>query len=124
MLLKLVHYFVLLCYVNILAYEAGGNCYAADGNSILNGESILEFVLDDVLEIPIDKSTQDVEIPYDEYRSHSNQNLYILPVFIFVFGLIFGIKYLPNDRKHPFYDSEKNPIHLGYNSFLHRFKPF
>lgn len=124
MILKLVHFFVLICYINILAYEAGGNTYAVEQDSILNGESILEFVLDDVLDLPIDKSAEDVEILYDEYRSHSYQYHHLTPIFIIVFGLLLVFKLVSNDRKHPFYDDDRKQISLGYHTFLHRFKPF
>lgn len=123
-MLKLIHFFVLLCYINILAYEAGGDAYVVDQDSILNGESILEFVLDDVLDLPINKEAQDVEILYDEYRSHSYQHHHLVPVFIIVFGLLLVFKYLSNDRKHPFYDNNKKQVLLGYDTFLHRFKLF
>ncbi|SFS61329.1 hypothetical protein [Sphingobacterium wenxiniae] len=123
MLQKLVHYFVLLCYINILAYEAGANTSMAHDDSILNGESILEFVLDDVLDIPIDKEAEDVEILYEEYRSIQHQ-YYLMPLFVLVLGLLFAIRPLLKVRKHPVYDGKKRQIIPDYYSHLYRLKPF
>ena len=123
MLQKLIHYFVLLCYVNILAYEAGANTTIVHDDAILNGESILEFVLDDVLDIPIDKEAKDVEILYDEYRSIPYQH-YLLPLFALVLGFFFCFKQLLEIRKHPVYDGKKRQIIPGYYAHLYRLKPF
>src|SRR5690606_12752678 len=70
MLFKIVHSIVLLCYLNILVYQPESGYAMRYDDSLLNGESLLEIVLDDVLALPIDKDTADVEILYDEYRSH------------------------------------------------------
>ncbi len=124
MAFKLVHFFVLLCYINILAYEVGGNSYVENRTSILNGESILEFVLDDVLDLPISKSASDVEILYEEYRT-TQQQAYLLPailVVLFSFGL--AIAPIVERIKHPLYTGKKRQIIPGYYAFLYRYKPF
>ncbi|QBQ42396.1 hypothetical protein [Sphingobacterium psychroaquaticum] len=121
MILKLIHFFVLLCYVNILAYEVGVNAHTHEG--ILNGESILEFVLDDVLDIPISKTSEDVTIPYDEYRSMSHQS-YLIPLFVFLITISFAIASVMEQPKHPKYDGKKRQIFPGYYAFLYRYKPF
>ena len=121
MIFKLVHCFILLSYLNILAYEAGTGAPAPVSFPILNGESILEFVLDDVLEIPIDKDTADIQIMYDEYRIIAN-NFHLIPLFILLTGIVFSIWLLADKVKHPIYDGKKRHIVLGYASHLHRLK--
>ncbi|MGO1244050.1 MAG: hypothetical protein ACTJHT_01560 [Sphingobacterium sp.] len=120
MLFKLVHWLVLLCYVNILAYEAGTGTTTHVHSPILNGESILEFVLDDVLEIPIDKNSTDVHILYDEYRVIST-NLHLIPLFILLTGFVFSVWFLCEQLRHPTYDGTKLHITLGYYKYLHLF---
>ncbi|MFD1771850.1 hypothetical protein [Sphingobacterium suaedae] len=123
MLLKLVHYFVLLCYVNIIAYEGGGNTVVHQEDSLLNGESLLEFVLDDVLDLPVDEDAKDVEIRYDEYRSISYQ-YFVLPLFVLVLGTFLTFQKYDEKVKHPVYDGKKRQIIPGYYRFLYRLKPF
>jgi len=123
MLLKLVHYFVLLSYINIIAYEGGeGNAVHSD-DSLLNGESLLEFVLDDVLDLPVDEDAKDVEIRYDEYRALSYQ-YFVLPVFVLFLGTLFSLRQVEERIKHPLYDGKKRQIVPGYYTFLYRLKPF
>ncbi|NQD69225.1 hypothetical protein HP439_00630 [Sphingobacterium shayense] len=120
MLLKLVHYFVLLCYLNILAYEVGSGTAPVVSSPILNGESILEFVLEDVLSIPIDKSS-DIQIRYDEYRVILNYFL-LLPLFVLLVGFVFSTRLLGEKARHPVYDGKKRHIVPGYYKYLHRLK--
>ncbi len=123
MLLKLVHYFVLLSYLNILGYEASANIPEIEDDYLMNGESLLEFVLDDVLDLPVNKETDDVEIRYEEYRAIPYPD-YILPLFVLVLGAFFLFRPLTKDQKHPVYDAKKRQIIPGYYSFLYRLKPF
>lgn len=124
MAFKLVHFFVLLCYINILAYEVGGNCYAENRTSILNGESILEFVLDDVLDLPISESAEDVEILYEEYRTTQQQAHLSPAILVLLISFGFSIDPLVERIKHPIYTGKKRQIIPGYYAFLYRFKPF
>ncbi|MFD2967390.1 hypothetical protein [Sphingobacterium bambusae] len=123
MLLRLVHYFVLLSYLNILGYEASANIPEIEDDYLMNGESLLEFVLDDVLDLPVNKETDDVEIRYEEYRAIPYPD-YILPLFVLVLGAFFLFRPLTKDQKHPVYDAKKRQIIPGYYSFLYRLKPF
>ncbi|WP_437919174.1 hypothetical protein [Sphingobacterium sp. LRF_L2] len=123
MLTKLVHYLVLLCYVNILAYEGGADYYLADNSYLLNGESILEFVLDDVLDIPIDEEAESIELRYDEYRAMPYQ-YYLMPLFVLAVAFLFHLTVVEQRKKHPVYDAKKRQIIPGYYTFLYRLKPF
>lgn len=123
MLLKLVHYFVLLSYLNILGYEASANIPEIEDDYLMNGESLLEFVLDDLLDLPVDKETDDVEIRYEKYRFIPYPD-YILPLFIVVLWTCFCFKQILSLQKHPVYEAKKRQIIPGYYSFLYRLKPF
>lgn len=123
MLLKLVHFFVLGCYLNLLGYEASANIPEIEDDYLFNGESLLEFVLDDVLDLPVNKETADVEIRYEEYRTIPYQD-YIMPLFVLVLGVFFTFRTLLQDPKHPVYDAKKRQIIPGYFTYLYRLKPF
>lgn len=124
MLQKIIHYFVILSYINILVYqpEAEGTSMRYD-DSLLNGESLLEIVLDDVLSLPIDQNAADVEILYDEYRSLEFQGL-ALSLFIVVLFVLFSFKQLACYIKHPVYHGKRRHIIPGYYRHLHRLQPF
>ncbi|PRD46998.1 hypothetical protein [Sphingobacterium haloxyli] len=120
---KIVHALVLLCYLNILVYQPETVSGIRHDDSLLNGESLLEIVLDDVLALPIDKDAADVEIPYDEYRSHGQQAL-SLSLFVLVLAVLFSFKQLTSYIKHPVYDGRKRRIVPGYYMYLYRLQPF
>lgn len=119
---KIVHYLVLLCYFNILVYQPEIDVVRQD-DSFLNGESLLEFVLDDVLDLPIDEDTADVEIRYDEYRAYGYQGA-SLPLFILVFAVLFSFKQFASYSKHPVYAGKKRQIIPEYYRYLYRLQPF
>jgi len=123
MLFKIVHSIVLLCYLNILAYQPETGFTMRYDDSLLNGESLLEIVLDDVLALPIDKDAADVEILYDEYRSHEHQTL-SLSLFVLVLAVLFSFKQVASYVKHPVYDGKKRRIIPNYYTYLHRLQPF
>lgn len=123
MLLKVVHYIVLLCYLNILAYQPEVGIAAHQQDSILNGESLLEFVLDDVLNLPIDQEAEDVDILYDKYRTFESQGA-ALSLFVFVLALLFSFKQFVSYIKHPVYDGKKRQIIPGYYTHLYRLQTF
>jgi len=120
---KIVHYVVLLCYLNILAYQPETGFAMRHDDSLLNGESLLEIVLDDVLALPIDKEAADVEILYDEYRSYESQGASLV-LFVLVLAVLFSFKQLASYTKHPVYDGKKRHIIPGYYAHLYRLQPF
>lgn len=123
MLFKIVHSIVLLCYLNILVYQPETGFAMRYDDSLLNGESLLEIVLDDVFALPIDKDAADVEILYDEYRSHEHQTL-SLSLFVLVLAVLFSFKQVASYVKHPVYDGKKRRIIPNYYTYLHRLQPF
>lgn len=123
MLFKIVHSIVLLCYLNILVYQPESGYAMRYDDSLLNGESLLEIVLDDVLALPIDKDTADVEILYDEYRSHEYK-AFSLSLFVLLLTVLFSFEQLATYVKHPVYDGKKRRIIPNYYTHLHRLQPF
>lgn len=123
MLFKIIHTVVLLCYLNILAYQPETGFAIRHDDSLLNGESLLEIVLDDVLALPINKEAADVEIRYDEYRSHEHQAL-SPSLFVLVLAILFPFKQLASYVKHPVYDGKKRRVIPNYYTYLHRLQPF
>jgi len=123
MLFKIIHSIVLLCYLNILVYQPEAGFAMRYDDSLLNGESLLEIVLDDVLALPIDKDAADVEILYDEYRSYEYQ-VFSLPFFVLVLAVLFSFRQLASYVKHPVYDGKKRRIIPGYYTHLYRLQPF
>ena len=120
---KIIHSIVLLCYLNILVYQPETELAVRHDDSLLNGESLLEIVLDDVLALPIDKETSDVEILYEEYRAHEHQAL-SLSLFVLVLAVLFSFKQLASYVKHPVYDGKKRQIVPGYYTHLYRLQTF
>lgn len=120
---KIVHTVVLLCYLNILAYQPETGIAVRHDDSLLNGESLLEIVLDDVLALPIDKEAADVEILYDESRTYEHQEV-SLSFFTVVLAVLFSFKQLASYVKHPVYDGKKRQIIPNYYTHLYRLQPF
>ena len=123
MLFKIIHTLVLLCYLNILAYQPETGTAVRHDDSLFNGESLLEKVLDDVLDVPIDESTDDVEIQYEDYRS-LEQTVVVLSPFLLVLAILFSFEQFASYIKHPVYSGKKRHIIPGYYTYLHRFQPF
>ena len=123
MLFKILHSIVLLCYLNILAYQPEVAGASRHDDTLLNGESLLEIVLDDVLDIPIDEHADDVQIPYDEYRPMEQMEL-ALAAFIFVLAVLFSFELFATYLKHPVYSGKKRFIIPAYYTHLYRFQPF
>lgn len=122
MLLKIVHYILLFCYLNIIAYHPQADVSNGHNHPILNGESLLEFVLEDFLSIPIDDHSQDVELLYDQYLGH--KSTLGLSIFLTVLAIIFYFQLFVGYNKHPRYGSKKWNIILDYHTHLHRLHIF
>jgi len=122
MFVKLFHFLALFSYLNILAYEAS-NHSMNNNHTFFNGDSFIEFVLDDLLDIPFNEHAPDVEVPFDEYRIF-NSGVHIMPVLLFLAAFFFGKRFFTYIRTyHPFYNNKSNCL-PGYYLFLFRFKPF
>lgn len=122
MIIKLFHFLSLFAYLNIIVYEAGA-CPTVDKQYIFAGDSIIEFLLDDVMDIPMKSHETDLEIPNEKYRVFQSGN-FVAPITFFFF-LIFVFSRICRTIKinHPFYQN-KSVCLPGYYSYLFRLKPF
>lgn len=120
MLFKFLHIVGLFAYLNIIVYEAGFNALSKD--TVLDGHSLVEYVVDDLLELP-KTNIQDLKIPNEEYRV-VKASTPVLGVIAFLL-CFFLHKQLRLGRiiEHPFYKAKSFCL-PGYYSFLFRFKPF
>lgn len=122
MFLKLFHFLALFGYLNILVYEAGCNTIQ-NGQSLFDGDSLIEFVLNDVLDIPVKQNNPDSEVMYDDYRIF-HSGIYVLPVLFLITAFFFGLlPFIIKKESHPLYRN-KSICLPGYYSFLFRYKPF
>lgn len=122
MIIKLFHFLSLFAYLNIIVYEAGASP-AVDKQYNFAGDSIIEFVLDDIMDIPMKTNGNDIEIPYEKYRVFQTGN-FIMPELLFFF-LIFAFTSICKTIKisHPLYQNKSFCL-PGYYSYLFRLKPF
>ncbi len=120
MLVKIFHLLTLFAYLNLLTYESFSS---ATGQVLHAGETIVEYFLDDVLDLePVQTSQEEKVLLQDDYRIFS-VNSQVLSIFIFVFGIVFTALCFTKVKAHPFYRS-KTLCLPGYYRFLNRFRPF
>lgn len=122
MFIKLFHFLSLFAYLNIIAYEAGDGSLNQK-QSTFAGDSVLEFVLDDLLDIPMHNYEDDLKVPNENYRLF-HTGIYILPAII-VFLSFFLFKQIGKliVIEHPLYKT-KSVCLPSYYSHLFRLKPF
>jgi len=122
MIIKLFHFLSLFAYLNITVYEAGAGS-ASEKQYMFAGDSIIEFLLDDVMDIPMKHHGNDIEIPNEKYRIFQT-GTFVAPILLF-FLLIFIFKAIGRTIKvsHPLYQNKSFCL-PGYYSYLFRLKPF
>ncbi len=120
MFIKLFHFLSLFAYLNIIAYEAGD---ASVKQYSFAGDSLLEIVLDDLLDIPMHNYEDGIEIPNENYRLFQT-GIYILPAILILFSF-FLFKQIGKIIKisHPFYKTKSTCL-PSYYTHLFRLKPF
>lgn len=119
MFIKLFHFLSLFAYLNIITYEGG----ETSEKNTFAGDSVIEYVLNDVMNIPMHDLVDDIEIPNDSYRLF-NSTIHIMPAILLVLsfflnGPIEKIRVI----EHPFYKT-KSICLPSYYTHLFRFKPF
>lgn len=88
---------------------------------MLDGGSLVEYVLDDLLDIP-PGDTEDLEIQNEDYRRYQTGSHLLVAAVLFCFLLLRKL-ILPLVTQHPFYKNKSFCL-PGYYAFLFRFKPF
>jgi len=122
MIIKLFHFLSLFAYLNIIVYEAGASP-SVDKQYIFAGDSIIEFFLDDVMDIPMKSQGNDLEIPNEEYRVLQSGNFVAPIIFFFFLILAFSRICRAIITSHSFYQNKSFCL-PGYYSYLFRLKPF
>ncbi|MFA4869207.1 MAG: hypothetical protein WC623_13455 [Pedobacter sp.] len=119
MFIKLFHFLSLFAYLNTITYEGGETSV----KNIFAGDSFIEFVLDDVMNIPMDNLVDDIEIPNESYRLF-NSIIHIMPAILLVLSFFLARQIgKVIVIEHPFYKT-KSVCLPSYYSHLFRFKPF
>ncbi|WP_432710701.1 hypothetical protein [Pedobacter sp.] len=117
--MKLFHFLGLFAYLNIIVYEADST--TVHKSTVLGGDSLVEYFVDDLLEIP-KGITEDPEIPHEDYRLFKAGN-HVHAATVILICFLFSRQLLPSSIDHPFYKAKSFCL-PGYYSFLFRFKPF
>jgi hypothetical protein len=122
MFVKLFYFLALFGYLNIIAYQASCNS-VENKHAIFDGDSLIEFVLNDLLDIPLKKQSPDAEVSFKKY-SISYWVIFLLPIIILLTTYFFGQRFVVVKKlSHPIYKA-KSLCLPGYYSFLFRYKPF
>ncbi len=122
MLVKILSLFTLLTYINTITYHDDGNSrqYSDLG---LESDTLIEFLLEDVFELPIKGDSEDPDVQYDEYRYGHVTG--IMPPFKWRESSL--LNPIPSviilDNTSPLFDS-KTICQPGYYTYLFRLKPF
>lgn len=67
MIMKIFHFLALFAYLNTITYHEGSSI--SNGSRFdLDGDSLVEFILEDVLDLPIHMEEEDPEMMFEEYR--------------------------------------------------------
>jgi len=113
---------MLLLYMNAIAYHET-IIFDKFDNNLNSGITLVNVLLDNVLDLPVKAEQEVSDFQYDEYRV-ANQINAILPILLLVF-------YLPrifkSDKLCTLIPKRLNktiPLQLGYYQYLFRLKPF
>ncbi len=118
---KIIVLLTLLFYVNCIAYHESA-IYNAQTQSLENGETVIEFILEDILDLPAGDEPEGSEFQYDDYRSATSIYSIITVAIIFLF---FRKIYPEKSIGSQYVRANKiSPIQIGYYRYLFRLKPF
>lgn len=122
MIMKIFHFLALFAYLNTITYH--------EGNSICNGsrfdfdgDSLVEFILDDVLDLPIHMEDEDPEMMFEEYRISAFQAT-VPPLFFRNLSLAMPVTPVADPQIITSIFSSKILETPGYYTYLFLLKPF
>ncbi|MGJ1430921.1 hypothetical protein ACR79M_03735 [Sphingobacterium spiritivorum] len=119
---QLLGLLMLFFYMNAIAYHETCVLDKVD-NDIHSGVTLVNIILDDLLDLPANNEQETSDFQYDEYRTANHANA-ILPILLIVFYLP---RVLKTDTLRAPISKRINkiiPLQLGYYQYLFRLKPF
>ncbi len=119
---KLLYFLAFFGYLNALCYEVK-YCYLFDNKPVAASETLLEVVLEDVLNMENNTSKEDFpDIMFDDYRI-LGLFLGLVPVVLYFSWLLRRFLIINEQVKHTIYYIRRL-ILPGYYTFLYRYRPF
>lgn len=119
---RLLYFMAFFGYLNILCYEVK-YCNLADPIPIASSDTLLEVVLDDILDFDHNEDKEVLpEIMFDDYRILA-LSLGIIPVILYFSWLLRRLPVANDKIKHTIYYI-KRLILPDYYTFLYRYRPF
>lgn len=122
MIMKIFHFLALFAYLNTITYHEGSS-FSNSERFDLDGDSLVEFILEDVLDLPLHQEDDDLEMPYDEYRI-SVIHATLPPLFIRYNNFSIPITPLEDPQIITSLFGSKILLTPGYYTYLFRLKPF
>lgn len=121
MVLRLLHLLILFFYLNSTVYEPGSA--SSSSLSLSGGNSLIEFFLSDLLEIPGSTDVKELDMVNENYQP-VNIIICIFPAVIFFLSFFLFRKTGKVVLSiHPFYRTKSFCLQTCY-SYLFRLKPF
>lgn len=119
---RFLHFLVLFAYINIIGYEPGPVTASGD-KYLFESDSLIEFFLNDILDIPVSSGGKEIDAVNDNYQPGNAINyVFSAVLFLLSFFLFKRIRKVVRSI-HPFY-SAKSFCLPAYYSYLFRLKPF
>lgn len=122
MIPRFLHFLMLFVYINIIAYEPGPVTASGD-KYLFESDSLIEYFLNDILEIPANEELKEVDMVNENYRP-GHAVSYIFSAVLFLLTFLF---FKQTDKlirsSHPFYRAKSFCLQ-AYYSYLFRLKPF
>lgn len=122
MLVKILSLFTLLTYLNTITYHDNGDMRQSSDLG-LESETLIEFLLEDIFELPMSGNSEDPDVQYDEYRYGHVTG--VMPPFKWRESSLLSPVPLVIilDNTTTLFDS-KTICQPGYYTYLFRLKPF
>lgn len=117
---KIIVLFTLLFYVNCIAYHES-SAFNQQSHTFFQGDTLVNFFLEDVLDLPTGEEAESTDYQYDDYRLGPTLNIIIMATVL----LLFFKRIFPTITIAPkiFKDNKIIPLQIGYYRFLSLLKP-